>query len=236
MIEGDMGWLSCRARRKLSFLNYWNRLVNCDTKRLLFNIFQWDLRFSEKPDTWSYEVSHIFQELGDEAIFNAQLLYDLEKSYNDMFILEQEHWNCSPFGFDKLLYYNLYKGDLAVEDYVTANFSKQQRSIMAQFRAGVLPLEIEVGRYQNVPLGERTCKICLSGVVEDEVHFPCVYTHYNQERSHLFTIVEELFPEFQSLDIFEKFVFLMCHAQCYIIRYLYEVNQRRLQYIYCKGN
>ena len=236
MIEGDIGWLSCQAWRKLPFLNYWNRLVNCDTKRLLFNIFQWDLRFSEKPDTWSYEVRHIFQELGDEAIFNAQLLCDLEKSYNDMFILEQEHWNCSRFGFEKLLYYNLYKGDFAVEDYVTANFSKQQRFIIAQFGAGVLPLEIEVGRYQNVPLGERTCKICLSGEVEDEVHFLCVCTHYNQERSHLFTIVEKLFPEFQSLDIFEKFVFLMSHTQCYIIRYLYEVNQRRLQYIYCKGN
>ena len=95
IVEGDMGWLSWRARRKLSVLNYWNRLVNCDTERLLFNILQWDLRSSEKPDTWSYEVSHIFQELGDEAIFNAQLLCDLDKSYNDMFFLEQERWNCS---------------------------------------------------------------------------------------------------------------------------------------------
>ena len=236
MIEGDIGWLSCRARRKLSVLNYWNRLVNCDTERLIFNIFQWDLRFSEKPDTWSYEVRHIFQELGDKAIFNAQLLCDLEKSYNDMFFLEQERWNCARFGFDKLRYYNLYKGDFAVEDYVTANFSKQQRSIMAQFRAGILPLEIEVGRYWHVPLMEWMCKICLSGELEDEVHFLYVCSHYKQQRSNLFTIVDELFPEFQSLNIFEKFVFLMSHAQCYTIKYLYEANQRRLQYIYCKGN
>ena len=48
------------------------------------------------------------------------------QSFNDMFILEQERWNCSRFGFDKLRY-NLCKGDLAVDDYVTANFSKQQR-------------------------------------------------------------------------------------------------------------
>ena len=177
MIEGDTGWLSCRAPRKLSILNYWNRLVNCDTERLLFNIFQWDLRFSEKPDTGSYEVRHIFQELGDESIFNAQQLCDLETSYNDVFILEQERWNCSRFGFDKLRYYNLYKGDFTVEYYVTRNFSKQQRFIMAQFRAGILPLEIEVGRLRNVPFGERTYKICLSGEVEDEVNFLCVCTH-----------------------------------------------------------
>ena len=41
-----------------------------------------------------------------------------------MFILEQERWNFSRFGFDKLCYYNLYKGDFAVEDYVMANFSE----------------------------------------------------------------------------------------------------------------
>ena len=87
MIEGDMVWLSCRTGSKLSVLNYWNRLVNCDTERLLFNIFQWDLRFSEKPNTWSYVVRHILQELGDDAIFNAQQMCDLEKSYNDICLL-----------------------------------------------------------------------------------------------------------------------------------------------------
>ena len=89
MIEGDMGWLSCRARRKLSVLNYWNRLMNCDTERLLFNIFQWDFRFSEKPDTWSLEVRHTLQEWGGDALLNALQLCDLEKSLNDLFILEQ---------------------------------------------------------------------------------------------------------------------------------------------------
>ena len=83
------------------------------------------------------------------------------------YFLEQERWNCSRFGFDKLRYYDLYKGDFAVEDYATANFSKQQRSIMAQLRAGILSQELEIGRYRNVPLGEMTCKICLSGAVED---------------------------------------------------------------------
>ena len=78
MIERYMALLSCRARRKLSLLNYWNSPVNCDTERLLFIIFQRDLGFYEKPDSWSYEARHNFQELWVEVILNAQQFCDFE--------------------------------------------------------------------------------------------------------------------------------------------------------------
>ena len=154
-------WWQIGHHDNSQFLVYVNDIY-CDTDRLLFNIFQWDLRFSKMPDTWSYEVKHIFQELGDDAIFNAQQLCDLEESYDDMFILEQECWNCAQFGFDKMWHYNLYTGDYTIEDYVTANFSRQQRSIMAQFGAGILMLEIEVSRYRNVLLRERMFSFSVS--------------------------------------------------------------------------
>ena len=48
------------------------------------------------------------------------------------------------------------------------------RSLIAQFRAGILPLNIEVGRYRNVPLEEHLCMLCDDNVVEDEVNFLCL--------------------------------------------------------------
>ena len=50
------------------------------------------------------------------------------------------------------------------------DISKYQRSVFAQFRCGILPLEIEVGRYQDISLPERTCQVC-GQAVEDEIHF-----------------------------------------------------------------
>ena len=39
---------------------------------------------------------------------------------------------------------------------------------MSQFRLGILPLEIEVGRFRDVPLPNRICSMCDGNAVEDE--------------------------------------------------------------------
>ena len=51
------------------------------------------------------------------------------------------------------------------------NLNKQERSAMAQFRCGILPLRIETGRFTNEPSQERFCKLCNNGSIEDEEHF-----------------------------------------------------------------
>ena len=42
---------------------------------------------------------------------------------------------------------------------------------VARFLCGILPLEIETGRYTRVKRELRFCKICEGGVLEDETHF-----------------------------------------------------------------
>ena len=49
--------------------------------------------------------------------------------------------------------------------------SKSSRSNIAKLRSGTLPLNIELGRYTNVPKEQRTCKMCNYNVIEDELHF-----------------------------------------------------------------
>ena len=46
-----------------------------------------------------------------------------------------------------------------------------ERSALAQFWSGILPLDIQIHRYANVKLEDnKTCKVCKGGVVEDEFH------------------------------------------------------------------
>ena len=45
---------------------------------------------------------------------------------------------------------------------------------MTERRLGMLNLEIVLGRYEGIPLEERVCKLCDSGLVEDEMHFVLV--------------------------------------------------------------
>ena len=51
------------------------------------------------------------------------------------------------------------------------NLTRGERSVMAQFRCGVLPLRVETGRFVGEQVNDRICKLCNQGCVEDETHF-----------------------------------------------------------------
>ena len=79
--------------------------------------------------------------------------------------------------------------------------SRRRRSLMSQFRTGILPLEIDTGRY--VPIfdktlkknrkrtaNERICKLCRLNDIENEYHFLCVCPVYNSRRKPLLEEIE----------------------------------------------
>ena len=65
----------------------------------------------------------------------------------------------------------------------TAAISKNERSILCQLKFGTLPLALETGRYQGLPVEKRQCKTCHEkDAVEDELHFMFVCKGLNEER------------------------------------------------------
>ena len=110
--------------------------------------------------------------------------------------MENTDWDIKRYRSEKLRYYNLYKVDNSRAEYVSMNISKYQRSLYAQFRLGILPLEIEVGRFRNIPLSSRICKMCNSNIVEDEIHFLCECESYTDYRFALFSDTEQADPKF----------------------------------------
>ena len=47
---------------------------------------------------------------------------------------------------------------------------KEDRSTLCKFRISAHSLEIEKGRYYNIPRENRVCLSCKAGKVEDELH------------------------------------------------------------------
>ena len=68
----------------------------------------------------------------------------------------------------KLSTYCLFKETMGIENYIKYNLSSSERSAMAQFRFGILPLNIETGRFRNQALEERLCTLCEFNEIEDE--------------------------------------------------------------------
>ena len=97
------------------------------------------------------------------------------------------------------------------ENYATMNLKQQQHSILAQLRCGILPLQIEVGRFTNVQRMNRKCTLCECDTVEDETHFILVCPFYNSDRTR-----------------FHKLVPFPPYSQAGILKYLFENYPRQL--------
>ncbi len=63
----------------------------------------------------------------------------------------------------KLHTYVTFNDTYEVEPYALSFMNRKHRSHLAQYLCGILPLEIETGRWKNKPVEERICKVCESG-------------------------------------------------------------------------
>ena len=85
-----------------------------------------------------------------------------------------------------------------------------ERSILCQFRTGVLPLHIETGRYTGLPADQRLCSLCTTTEpdIEDETHFLLNCELYNDLRQHTFS---DLFREIPQGTDNEELTYVVTH-------------------------
>ena len=90
-----------------------------------------------------------------------------------------------------------------MEPYLWFVKDKRKRRLLARFRMAIAPLRVETGRYEangkqdgsrGIPLGERVCQQCVSGQVEDEVHFFTKCSRYVEIRDTLIKHVRNKEP------------------------------------------
>ena len=85
----------------------------------------------------------------------------------------------------KLHYYKMIKNEFKVENYCVVGVKRSQRSHIAKLRLGILPINVELGRYQRKPREECLCELCDQKVVEDELHILFHCTAHNTGRQFL---------------------------------------------------
>ena len=88
---------------------------------------------------------------------------------------------------------------------------KSHRSALCKFRCGVAPLRIETGRYEGLPIHRRTCPFCSvnnDNVIESEYHALFECNLYNDLRSELLNKVVISAPNFNEMNLNDKFKFI----------------------------
>ena len=114
----------------------------------------------------------------------------------------------------KLRTYREIKYDYSTENYVSYNLTKKKRSLCAQIRGGILPLNIETGRYVGLEEDERICQMCELNEIENEYHFVLYCPFYCKVREELFNSINYVHmldtSDSQLINcLFEKHVFRM---------------------------
>ena len=109
----------------------------------------------------------------------------------------------------KLRTYCILKEYLSVKNYVKYNFTPSERSTMAQFSFGILPLNIEIGRFRNQPVEDRLCTcrptLCDFNEIEDECHFLFKRSLYNDLRNDWIRNITDKTPDLVEMDTATKF-------------------------------
>ena len=102
-----------------------------------------------------------------------------------------------------------YTSSIAFVMRVCLTLYRRKRSLLAQFRMGVLPLAIETGRFKGIKLNERLCKFCNSQDIEDEKHMLCKCNLYDDARSIMYSKASDKCENFNVFNDDEKLVYLL---------------------------
>ena len=203
-IIGDMGWCPAYIRRKISLLRYWNRLVKLDNDRMTKKIL--NAEYSEGGQ-WCKDVKQILEVIECLELYTNKLTVDLELCKRKLMEKFTVNWGRECQTKPKLRTYITIKEEYGCENYVKMDLTRQQRSLLAQLRCGILPIALETGRFTNTAVEDRLCKMCTSNSVENELHFTLICPLYKEHRDKLLRAAEidrasSLAEQFKTL--FEK--------------------------------
>ncbi len=165
---GEVGWIQFKYKRWVSMCRSWNRFIKMDDERISKQIFLQD--YSSDINSWCTDFHSVCIDLELTEKFENLEPIDLDLFRARLGSLVAERWRQSVLSKPKLRTYKLFKHDLKAEDYVNCLMTRLQRSTFAKLRCGILPIQIEVGRFRGQKECDRNCPMCKMAV-ESEIHF-----------------------------------------------------------------
>ena len=175
-----------------------------DNERLTKILFNYE---HEHNGVWCQAVNKIFRELNLEILYETKQQCDLKKCEQLLGEKYNEEWKKLANKKSKLKLYLNIKENFGVENHVKLNLSRNERSVLSQLRCSILPIQIELGRFNNLKIEERLCPICNSGSIETECHFLFDCLKYQNDRDYFYRQIDINVNEYNNQTTFLKDLF-----------------------------
>ena len=227
-ISGDIGWIPCEVKLKISTLRLWNKLVKMEDSRLPKIIF--NHIFENKGSKWIDSIQDVCNELGFHL--SSTRMFDIDLCKSSLMDTFKHKWATQSSNKPKLRSYVQFKQHYFTENYINLNLNREQRSILAQVRCGTLPLKIETGRFVGTPKENRLCDICNNGQVEDEFHFIFYCEFYSNERNEFYDTIKQKYLNFDNILDAPKLRCLFTFEPRLLSKFLLKIFQLRQDFLY----
>ena len=89
---------------------------------------------------------------------------------------------------------------------------KMQRRMMVKLRGGTAELRVETARWCGLSRGERLCKNCDNGEVENVKHFVCQCVFVAEERREMARLMNEIVMGWESMEDDERVIWVLEEA------------------------
>ena len=216
-----MNWLDPRSRTQINMIRHYHRVLKMDDSRLTKKILKYDLVFVEMgtKDCWSTEVKNILNRNNLGHIFSTfpfNIKSTIETLTQSLLIKDQTKWKTTSNDMPKLRTYVKLDDFFCNKQFISKPLTFIQRKFLSKFRLGVLPIRIEVGRYERPPLAEaeRVCRACNEpDAVENETHFLLKCPAYERLRRDLFAKAMDWETLSLTWDDNQKLRFLTCDPE-----------------------
>ncbi len=164
----EMNVVNLRQQRWLEMLRMHNRLVEMKTHRYPRLVYQYDITHNKSQ--WYREVCDIAKQFHlPKPTMNVK--YDMDAVSAAALKLSQDLWWRAAKDKPKLRTYIDFTDVNEPRTLVKANLPRNQRSLLAKLLCGILPLEVETGRFVGKDKKDRFCTVCRENKIEDEYHF-----------------------------------------------------------------
>jgi hypothetical protein len=162
----------------------------------------------------------------DECFNELEVCDELDVSIR-LNLMNEEEWKTEVESKPKLRTDMEIKSNVDAKKYVLLNLTRKERSLLAQLRSGILPLMIETGRFRNIPKERRTCPVCASNEIEDEIHFLFNCKTYEIFGNEFYHKITARFGTLDELNNFQKLRLFCTESPQLFAKYIIKVFDKR---------
>ena len=214
-VLGELGRYPLFLEVLLNMIKYLSYLSKSSSTDLLYDAFVTSkLLHSENKACWYKCIREIIDYFNIDLNKIINLKCNLKKyiyhcfssKYKSVWSKELFNDNKHVSSGNKLRTYRLFKDKYIFEPYLNWG-SYSQRRIITKFRISSHNLEIERGRYKNIP-AEQRCKLCNLDI-EDEIHFLLECPKLANSRCEILERIYNKYINIKLLDSKSKFIWLL---------------------------